>query len=67
MYVQVLLNQNKEILLVGAVACIVGAIISPFYVPADSVNCIGAVVFYIGKKPALQNRKNNSKKRAKQI
>ena len=50
MYVQVLLNQNKEILLVGAVACIVGAIISPFYVPADSVNCIGAVVFYIGKR-----------------
>ena len=64
---KVLLKESKEILLVGAVACIVGAIISPFYVPADSVNCIGAVVFYIGKKPALQNRKNNSKKRAKQI
>ena len=40
--------QNKDILVLGSFACIVGAIISPVFIAADIVNLLGLALFYAG-------------------
>ena len=40
--------QNKDILVVGALICILGAIASPLFIAADTLNVIGLAAFYAG-------------------
>lgn len=40
--------QNKDIIVLGSFACIVGAIISPVFVSADIINLLGLALFYAG-------------------
>ena len=40
--------QNKDILVLGSFACIIGAIVSPVFVAADIVNLLGLALFYAG-------------------
>jgi hypothetical protein len=40
--------QSKDILLGGALACIIGAATSPVFLAADNINMIGLILFYVG-------------------
>ena len=45
---KVMAYQNKDILVLGALVCIVGAIVSPLFIAADTVNMVGLALFYAG-------------------